>query len=266
MNEYMLHSKLKIRGGATILRALLAWIALTGFAATAARGQYPTAAPKPTPPPRPLLNPAPEFSKWMITLSYPDDDAAKAKGVLRSSSEQNAPRRILTTKTREIIHEEIVDVSGGKIDKWQVGGTFYVFSSDQKYWGEYAPDDRKNSQTGDAASSAVPGNGFRGLGWIDSETYAGSIKQSNAVYLVFVPSGASNLDLNDLKSLEAQPTIAYVDEASRLPALFKKDGVTQSYSFLAPPSAMQTLPADLAKSIRDGNEARAKVFAAPHAE
>jgi len=213
-----------------------------------------------------LLNHAPAFSQWVITYSYSQERPQPGKDAPARPLDSALPRKVTTTKTREIIHEQTVSVSGATFEKWQVGRIFYIKPQGQKHWG--ACDERfvKSNLIPNASLSFLPANGFRDLDWINSETYAGAVKQNNTTYLLFVPKSAGNLDYGKPAKIQAQPVIAYVDDATRLPALFKNADVTQTYAFSPPPTAMQALPPDLAKQIKEVSEMHAKVFGAPRAE
>ena len=210
-----------------------------------------------------LLLPPPEYSQWGVTYSYPQD---RFKDEPLPALEKSLPRRVTTTKTCDILHEETVDVAGVKSDKWQAGTTFYLKPPGQNYWGEYDRAWYHNNLPTSAALQPVPLKGFQDLDWIGRDTYAGSIKQNGAEYFVFVPSNAGSLDVGNPAALHAQPVIAYVDAATRLPVRFKNGDVIRSYAFAPEAPPPLALPADLVREIRDGKERRAKVFVAPKRE
>ncbi len=218
----------------------------------------------------PLLNSAPAFSQWIITISYPDDK--KENGVANPSDPAKPipenlaarPRTITTTKTGEIIHEETVTVGGNKLENWQINGDFYIKFPGNSFWSAY---EKSGPPTSDSRVALLPACGFRGLDWINKYTYAGKIKSASGFWLVFVPGGRETVNAQDptkLKVLDTLPTLAYVDAETRLPVMARADGVTRAFSFTQPPpTSLQTLPADLADEIKKGAELRAKRAAAP---
>ena len=237
-----------------------AYFALLALAANAVAQQ---AAEKPPIPPGKLLSPPPEYSQWMVAYSYPQDRSQEEN---LPALEKSLPRKVITTKTGVILHEETVDVAGGKSDKWQVGTTFYLKPPEQNYWGEYDATWQHNNLPASAALLPVPTKGFQDLDWIGSDTYAGSIKQNGVEHFVFVPSNANNLDVGKPAALNAQPVIAYVDASTRLPVRFKNGSVIRTYAFAPDAPSMLALPADLVREIQEGKERRAKVFVAPKRE
>ena len=258
-NTFPLHER-------PILRHWFGLIGLMTCLVTSASSQQPSTNLRPEPPPGTLLKAAPTYSQWTIAFSYPQDRARQAKDTPLPPLEPNLVRKVVTTKTGNMIHEETLSVSGALFDKWQVDSLFYIKPPGQSYWGEC--DDRyvKNNRTSDTNLAFLPEKGFRDLDWVSGETYVGVVKQNDTVFLLFVPATAGTLDFSNPVKIQAQPIVAYVDAETRLPALFKKGGVIQNYIFSAPPANIQSLPADLAKQIKDGSERRAKLFGAPKQE
>ena len=168
------------------------------------------------------------------------------------------------TRTKDILHEETVSVSGARFEKWQNNGKYYIKSQGQSYWGECDATFLRNNPTSDPKLLPLPTDKFRDLEWVGNQTYAGSLKEQGREYLLFVPADNANVDLADPAKLKTLPVIAYIDAATRLPVVFKNKEVIQQYTFVNAPTDMQAFPADLAQEIKDGNERRAKVFALPH--
>ena len=208
-----------------------------------------------------LLNNAPNSSQWKIAFSYPQDQSVDKRS--SQSLQPNLPRAVLVTKTQSTIHEEILLVSGRKLNKWQVGQTFYVVAPGTDFWGEYDARYRASSPTTDPSALPIPDTGFRNLEWVNENTYAGTLKTSSGTYFVFVPSDADKIDINDPKALSSPPKVAYIDANTRLPATLRVGEVVQNYSFLTPPGSPLSLPADLQASIKKGDEIRAKADLAP---
>ncbi|HEY0258093.1 MAG TPA: hypothetical protein VGC39_11665 [Candidatus Methylacidiphilales bacterium] len=227
-------------------------------------------------PSEPLVHPAPAFSQWTITFSYPDDakaisgsdPSAAAKLVPQNTNAALRPRTIITTKTGEIIHEETLTVGGNKTEDWQVHGNYYIKYPGKDFWSAY--ETSGTSAGGTSVVMGLPVSGFRGLDWITKETYAGEIKAGMGGTLVFVPGGRNTVNAGDpskQKELESLAKIALVDAETRLPVMVRAEGETRVFKFTeSPPASVQTLPEDLASEIKEGDEIRAKRTAAPQRE
>jgi hypothetical protein len=213
----------------------------------------------------PLLRPAPEFSQWSVDFSYPQDRKDPKAGALAPLDPQLS-RKIVTTKTRDILREEIKTVGGTATDNWQQNGSYYRKLPGNPYWSAYEKPTQLQIESGAAVIMTVPDSGFRGLDWVGRETYVGSVEAEGMTYLIFVPAESRTVDLSNTKLLQELPTIAFVDAKSRLPVRVKDKDVLRTYKFLTPPGAMQVVPADLAAEIKKGDEIKAKFNAAPSRE
>jgi len=269
----MLNSKSQLIKTRLGFICFLPWVFFGTFFVAGSLAQVPGggAKPKPVPPTGPLLNPAPKFSEWVITFSYPQDRPSLKTGAPSPELPPLAPslpRKILTTKTGDVVHEQTQDVSGKVFEKWQDGPKNYIKPPGQTTWGVLWHRGANNN-TSDP-NFPLPENGFRGLDWINATAYAGTIKTEAGAALVFLGLGADYVDLSDPKSakdkLANESTVAYIDFQTRLPSSVKEDDVIRTYTFTTPPSAMQKLPADLTNEIKKGNESRAKLLAAPKQE
>jgi hypothetical protein len=189
----------------------------------------------------PLPAPAPDYSQWVVTFSNPED---KNKGPGSSSTSA----MITTTKTGYIIHEEIVNGSGAKLDEWHVGNTLYTKGSGSTLWNE--------ARSGRSSSfEAFPASGFRNLDWVTRNSYVGTIVLAGHSCLVFVPERPQKLDLSDPVQLDALTTYAFLDANSRLPVKVRFNGVTSIYQFKDPPTEKLTLPPDLTSQLKKNEEA-----------
>ena len=231
--------------------------------------QAPHRAPRPVPPVGPLLNPPPNFSEWVTTFSYPQDRPDPKTGVPPSGLpplSTTLTRKVITTKTGNIVHEETQDVAGRKSDRWQNGQTIFIKTVGQSAWGVLGQRAGKNNFANDP-NLPLPASGFRDLDWISADAYAGSLKTDSGVFLVFIPPGSGTVDLTNPKAALAQlPTlfmVALIDYKTRLPVSVQGNGITRSYNFTAPPVSMQTLPPDLANQIKADQARVAKLFAVP---
>lgn len=202
-----------------------------------------------------LLKPAPDFSRWTIEYTYPAD----------AVKNPDLPHTVVTTKTRQVIHEETVTVSGKKNESWQKGEDFYTKIPERNTWAAYEKPTQLQIDSGSAVIMTFPKNGFRNLDWIGAKSYIGSLKAKEATYLVFVPN-ADGLDVSNTKALQTQPTIAYIDGDTRLPARVTENGVVRTYKFEKIPEVVQKLPDDLSAEIKQGEEIRSKFSAAPSRE
>src|SRR5439155_739816 len=94
--------------------------------------------------------------------------------------------------------------------------------------------------------------------WEISFSYPQSHQKNDC--LVFVLDGAAALDGGDQQqALEDQKTIAYIDAETRLPVLLRINGETRKFQFDAPPTAMLTLPEEIADQVKKGEEARTRL-------
>src|SRR5215210_2978768 len=87
----------------------------------------------------PLFGSVPEFSQWEINFSYPKNEKKKKAAAVISG--QTIPTghplsKSVTTKTKDIIHEEISDVNGSQTDKWYIGRLQYTKPPGQSIWFE----------------------------------------------------------------------------------------------------------------------------------
>lgn len=218
------------------------------------------------PPPGPLLQSIPDYTRWEIAYSYGDETGSGQASGPRPTPAPNATQKVSTTKTGQIVHEETRDMSGALLDKWQVGETFYAKFPGQDYWGEYDALYRQRNATNDPKYLPVPKEKFQELEWISRESYAGMISKGDSGWLVFVPSGKKGIKLDDPQLLQSLPSYALVDEKTRLPVVFKSPGLIRRYSFSEVPKTLLTLPSDLQQAIRSGQEKRDKIFSAPQRE
>ncbi|MEI8342193.1 MAG: hypothetical protein WCH43_11760 [Verrucomicrobiota bacterium] len=224
---------------------------------------------KPEIPEGPLLNSAPNFSKWIITYAYPEDQ-------IKTSDTGNPPQRLLpyqskrprtriTTKTGEIFHEETIDISGGKYEKWQFGSEMYVKTPGLSYWGVL--DSRSHNEKVTAVeedSLPIPASGFRGLDLVNKQNYAGLIKTSHGENFVFIIGGSNELDLSNSKTanakLETLANVIFIDASTRLPVIVNTPEVKQTIVFAPPPTATLVMPSDLSAQINNAKALRAKLI------
>ena len=246
--------------GAWQLVVLSLVLGSAAFAQTAAT----EGAPKQEDPSKPRLANAPEFSRWAVTFSYPEDRAGKlGQPVTMPAYASTRTRIILTTKTRTILHEELIDAQGGKFELWHVGNIQFAKAGPSGTWLQSDPS-ASSSGGSDAGFSPVPASGFRDLDWLAEATFAGTVPylgKSCHVYLKGMPANFTVPDPGSLlKKLDNVSNVAFIDATSGLPVEVRVGATYQDYDFKDAPDAMQTLPGDLAGQIQKGREARAKLY------
>jgi len=207
----------------------------------------------------PLLRPAPEFSQWTITLSYPDERGKKADDKPPIPGLENRVHQIVTTKTKNIVHEETIDGKGVKSEKWYVGSTQYRKDPGATVWYENSAGTMGKTQQ-DFHYTPLPPSGFRDLDWINADAYAGTIAYGKGKCLVFIPGGGSATNAAVVTTL---PTVALIDSETRLPVEVHNGGIIRVFQFADQAPAMQTLPPDLAEEIKKGDEGRARLDQRP---
>jgi hypothetical protein len=225
----------------------LASFCLLAFMLPEANGQTASASQLP---PGPLLASPPAFSQWVITFSYADEQTSKPTGTSGPPLPaylKLRPRTVTTTKTKDLIHENIVVISGPMQDKWYVGNTQYWKIADEPDW--YVNNPVAAGETPGESYTPLPKSGFRDLEWVSEKTYTGTENHAGKQCLVFKSNKTSG---NHTLSF-----VAYVDLKTRLPVEAQISGETRAYQFLNGPTTMQTLPDDLAAQITRGEKARA---------
>jgi hypothetical protein len=249
MNMHESKTGMKGRGAGAASWLLLAGLAISPLLGNA---QVPAGTP-PKVPDGPLLAKPPEFCQWVLTYTYAPERAAREAGKKTPDELLKLPRTYAAIKTGKIVSEQITDVSGGTMVRYQVNGHGYAKRPGDTVW------------MGDSAPWAET---FPGLDWVNAQTYAGTIPYGNSTCLVFVEGGAQAVDLSDPKKQEAalkkQPRVAYIDATTRLPIAVRFPGGTEVYQFAnQAPTQAQALPPDLAQVIQKGAEAVANLNRPP---
>ena len=212
--------------------------------------------PRPKLPDGPLLRAVGEFAQWEVTYSYPEERQKKDKELDPSVSSR--PRKVVTTKTGRITHEEQTDVSNHVTQNWSTGMMLYYKTPASALWYEARPGAGGGAQL-------PPPSGFRGVEMIQESNYVGTIANGKGTCLVFAPGGSQKGDASNLqqgtKWMETADIIAYVDADSRLPIAVREHGILRTYQYDSAPTQMQVLPTDLADQIKHGEEGRARLNA-----
>ena len=226
------------------------------------------AQPKRDIPSGPLLKSAPDFSRWEISFSYPKPPNKQPAEPASGKPAMPVPAglsKVVTTKTREIIHEEETDSNGQRSEKWHVGSLQYAQPPGKSVWYESDAGKLPDGSASDPSYSPLPASGFRELDWISPAAYAGTIKYNGRDCLVFVRGDAAGGDNPEQRKawLESRETISYIDAESRLPVLVRIGGETRIYRFAGPPAEMQSLPADVQERVKKAEEARSRLHQLP---
>ena len=242
-----------------LLILALALVAAHAHAQRPASNNAPAASPpaRPTPPAGPLLQPAPEFSAWEIRIIYPEESAA----VTAAKRADNARRlvQINTTKTGRVVHEVTRFADDRQTDIWDNGPLQYEKQTGASYWTACAGRIADRESTGGKCVAPTK-TGFRDLDWVNACDYVGTVAFREQKCLVFAQVGAEKVDADDAdalkRQLDALPVVAYIDTETRLPVSLRMGRTVHFYRFGSPPTAMQTLPADLTAEIKKGEDAR----------
>lgn len=204
-----------------------------------------------------LFKGAPDFSKWTVTFS----DAVKKEfgGKPRSGLE---PEKLITTKTRNLVREELVDINGCRTETWHAGAIQYRKPHGETIW--YEPLPPNESQGGSSDYSPIPAKGFREWEWVGDSSYVGRVPFDEVDCLAFVPGAGKPVDEEDPKKAAEQlaktPIVAYVNAETRLPFALRSGDVIRRFTFESPPAEMQVLPPDLLDQIKKGKEAKERLF------
>jgi len=218
-------------------------------------------------PKEPFLNPAPQYSEWLESYSYPQDRPGKEDVSAQAPIPPLSIRKTLTTKTGNILHEEVINVAGKKIDKWQVDKTLYLKRIGHTSWVILST---IYSSTFFDPELPIPSSGFQYFDWLKSENFAGIANSGGKNWYVFVDYKVVNPEIinsEKLQSLfESNQKVACIDIQTKLPVRYQFNGVIVTYTYNTPPNSMQSLPPELAKLIKESENQRAKLSVVPKAE
>ena len=210
---------------------------------------------RPQPPPGDYVASMPDFSRWLITFSYPED-RTKSPNPSLPGYMAGRPRARTTTITKEIIHEETVNINGDKTDAWRIRAIQYQKPPGSTVWYQ-------------APARAMTATGFSDLEWITGDDYIGTVRYAGRTCLVFAGNAPADLDVSKLSDPTAEfnslNQIAFIEADSRLPVETRAFGVIRYFKFMEGPTEKLTFPADLAEHIRqnDAIEARLSGHAPP---
>ena len=212
--------------------------------------------------PSPLILPAPEFSQWTITCQYGDDEKPGQNVAPKPRLSDHRPRKIVTIKTKAIIHEMQTDGTGQILDTWHDGKIQFVKHPNESIWFQI-DNELNHGHSFDYDYNPLPPSGFRGMELVSAGNFAGTVTVGEARCLVFVPGGVDKIDLSDIRNqkdaLAAMNEIVYINADTHLPVATRSHGETRTFSFGIPPSELQVLPGDLTDQITKGEEARKRL-------
>jgi len=195
-------------------RTLLILLASVGIAR--AQEQFPGG--------EPVRRRAPEFSRWVITVNPQRSEGGNAAAF---------DRKVIVTKTREILHERISNHSGQQRERWVLGRFQYSQFGPKK---EFLPFTRRSiSPEGDPDRYVdYSATDFPGFEWVSPEYFTGIKKANGRECLVY-----SKGDMT-----------AFVALDNRLPVGLVKDGKQRIYEFQPAPQSVLTPPPAVMEDYR----------------
>jgi hypothetical protein len=221
-----------------------------------------TTDPKSGLPKGPLLSRIPEFAIWSITYTYTDprETPPKKPGPENKPPEQEAsiesarPKKVLLTKTKNILHVETLDERRQTWHRWCRDSKHLIVFPGGKGLAPCDGQDIHNPFYEDYQSTTFPG-----FEWVSAATFAGveSVRQRDC--MVF-RSAVKGLDLMNpgeaakLRSmagegmpipeeaLKTKSTVAIIDLETRLPVALQVAGEVRQYTFLEPPGTILAFP------------------------
>jgi hypothetical protein len=208
---------------------------------------------KPAPPDGPLLAPAPDFAQWTVTFTYPKDPSQKDNAA--PAAPETRTKTIITTKTKDIVHEETINGLGAKREDWHIGTVQYALVPGSTTWYQ------------GSAKSDFPAKGFRDLDWVTEDNYIGRGSLAGHACLIFAPSSPQRASGQNgaglMESLDTLPTVAYIDAETRLPVQVRENGVSRAFQFASPPTEVLSLPPDLEANLQKVEQTRARLSQPP---
>jgi hypothetical protein len=237
-------------------------LAITLPALCPLRAQLPGSTPVPLAP-GPLLNRAPDYSQWLVSVKSGTTSAVEVP-TARTSYDQ----RTLIRKTGTIRDVITVTGTGQRTDKWCEGGLQASVTPGGGTPGVsmYTPTALFNTGYTDYSKSDFPG-----FEWISRNNYIGRQTMQGVDCIVFrdppAPDASSTPAASPAAASQVIPPIgrtAYIAAEGRLPVLLQVDNVTTSYQWMQPPTAPLTPPPAVQAAL-DQARARLDVAAKPPA-
>lgn len=233
----------------------------------AVSAQTPETTERPVLPPGPLFNDrAPEFSRWVVSISAPkantqaagrnEDDTGENAGDER---DQNESAKYSVTKTKNIYHVRIVDAQRQVWDVWSDGKITAREPGKSANAAFVAPPASKDSSN--PLWVDFTRTDFDGFGWISADNFRGLRKFQGKDCLIFsdkvmLQAPSDGKDGDDAFDGLFEETTACIDLTTRLPVALIRNGVTTKYSFRSAPTGMQTLPRSIKAMVEKRNQLR----------
>lgn len=239
--------------------------------------------PRPTPPPGPLLNRAPNFSSWMVVIKRPKpDDVTKGSGrtggapppTAGGETKPTVEIRVTLTKTGPIRKEEEADGNGHTMVKWYTGAMQITMKSG---WTTPVLSSAATNPF-DSLLTDYSKTDFPGFEWISEQNFVGIKNVAGHNCLIFKDK-ASLVSADELRirkeiallsaggnastTLKIDPeqfqkeAVACIDVETRLPVALQRVDETRLYQFQTPPQEMLALPKELQAPLDVWNRERA---------
>jgi hypothetical protein len=234
----------------------------------------------------PLLNRAPEYSGWVITVNTLGPESASAeipplenskakppKGAAKTPQrpvDKPSPDMVITVaKTRDVLSLEFTDKHGAKSREWHKGKAQVITRPEWQ-----TPLLSLAGDPSDVSYTDYSSGEFPTLRWISKKNFVGIEQKAGRVCLAFKDTLFLDEDGRELtvssqskpvgaasrtpeKKPEMMPVAAYIDYYSRLPVFSSRGLQTSSYRFVEPPMMMQALPPEI-QSLINAREATLK--------
>lgn len=215
----------------------------------AAAAPLPQGTPEPLAP-GPLLNRAPEFSQWLVSVKSGPSDTAQAPD---QKTKYNQVTRV--RKTGPIRYEITVNADGRRYEKWCSGDLQATVIPGVK-----DPEIAMGSGAakGNMGYTDYSTTDFPGFEWISKTNYTGTQVMAGVPCIVFHIGPAG-----DDTAIPKKGSTAYIAADSRLPVLLVTDGAITFYQFETPPNAPLALPPDVQSAIDNLTSRLRQAAAAP---
>lgn len=181
------------------------------------------------PPDGPWLKPLPDNTVWQVAFTH------TAKAVSGAT-----PRllRLTLTKTAPIWCVELTDTDGGVSETWADGANVYRLEENGAKLA-----DRENFGNSEPWLNCGAA-GFPGFEWVGAKTFRGRERYEGLTCLVFRQDGENG-------------ALAMIEETTRTPVRWVKNGEFRTFTQLAPPPAPLTLPkgvVELSAEVKKNHE------------
>lgn len=233
---------------------------------------------KPPSPPESFRLIAPEFCAWNESFTY-----LPPSGQSGTSPDPTFIKSISHKKTKALIFSEFVYYSGNKSWKWEIDKNVFLKPQGQKYWSYYPwqvvpkeipvlgssqpvpPTSLEALLRASKGPETLPltSEGFSNLEWVNSTAFVGIAKLGDRDVWLFVHPLLIFKKSDNLEEVRKSSQYAVVDMLTNLPIEDSARGYTRKFSFLPPPTSIQTPPGDLIQEFKDGQRQKEKAQAMP---